>query len=370
MTTLYNSFIDDSKVIIALGSGGVGKTTSSLGIAIAAAHHGKKVCLLSIDPAKRLASALGIKLGGNLSSVKLIGNTEGGTLDAAMLDQKAVFDEMVQKFTATDQTYQKILAHPIYRAASEKFGGALEYMAIAKLQKIVDDGQYDLIVLDTPPDTHALDFLSKPNILAGFMENKVMTWLIKPIYFAQKIGLGKLATMGEKLAGGLAKVTGVKALHLLAELLVLMQDTIEGFHKSSERITEILKQESTKFMVVTALHSASRRSTLHILEEIKVRKFRADLLLMNRTLPTEVDESIAKLPTVYSETETINPMLVALYNMHKSKKQIQRSLIEAIKSPGNLSVPYTLFAERAYALDNAEAIKDFSIELSKSQVYK
>lgn len=370
MNTLSTNLIQDAKIVIALGSGGVGKTTSSLGIALAAAYQGKKVCLLSIDPAKRLAAALGIKLGSELSTVQLPNNTKNGSLDAAMLDQKAVFDEMVGKFTSDLVTYKKILDHPIYQAASEKFGGALEYMAVAKLQKIVDEDQFDLIVLDTPPDTHALEFLSKPNILAGFMENKVMTWLIKPIYFAQKLGLGKLAAMGERLAGGIAKVTGVKSLHLLAELLVLMQDTIEGFHKSSERITEILHYDSTKFLLVTALHTASHRSTLHILKEISERNFQIDLVLINRTIPDAAKDSIAKLPLFYPNTDEANPLLSALYNKHLTSEQIKEALVSKLQTQANKHIAFADFPERTYPLQNIEELSRFATELSLTQTHK
>ena len=152
----FAKLLKERRVFVLLGAGGVGKTSCSIGLAVAAARRGLRVGLLSIDPAKRLADALGIPLGHQLQEISLgPGLPLHGSLKAAMLDQKAVFDAMVRRHAPDAATAAKILDNKLYKAASGKLSGSLEYMALAKLQDMVEDPSYDVIILDTPPDTHA-----------------------------------------------------------------------------------------------------------------------------------------------------------------------------------------------------------------------
>lgn len=283
--------LQKARVCLVLGSGGVGKTTTSVAIAMLAAQMGRRVGLLSIDPAKRLADALGIKLGHDLVAVKLPGVTQG-SLHATMLDQKAVFDAMVRKFAPSKKIEQLILKNSVYQAAAQKMGGPLEYMAIAKLQQMHEDERFDFIVVDTPPDVHALDFLVRPNVLRGFMDHKVMGWLIKPFLIANKLGRGKFIGVTEKLMGGLASVTGLPMLKKLAEFLVLIEDILQGFHHSSERVAALLKQSSTHFVLVTAPTGASARSVQFIAQRLKHDRFHVGSLIVNRFMPDAVVKAI------------------------------------------------------------------------------
>ncbi len=278
MNSITGSLLD-KRVIIVLGAGGVGKTTTAAAIACGAARSGKRVALLSIDPAKRLADAMGIKLGFELCKVE--SSEFKGELYACMLDQAAVFDAMVRKF-ATPVTQEKIFANRVYAQVSRNLGGPLEYMALAKLGDISAE-EYDLIVVDTPPDVHALDFLRRPNILSGFTEAGVMKWLIKPFYLAQKMGLGKIFTLGEKLMGGIAAVTGVAMLEKIAEFLVLMDDVIKGFHDSGAVVLKLLKSDETSFGIVSSPYPASMRALENIISELKKDDFPMDFVVLNRT---------------------------------------------------------------------------------------
>jgi anion-transporting ArsA/GET3 family ATPase len=281
--------IETKRVIVVLGAGGVGKTSSAIALALRGAEAGKKVALLSIDPAKRLAAAMGLELSGKLSTV-VIDKSYGfkGYLDATMLDQKEVFDSMVIKHAPSQKIADRILIHPVYKAASTNLSGPLEYMALAKLQEIVENESYDLIVLDTPPDTHALDFLARPNVLAGFMENKVMSWMIKPFQLAGKFGLGRLLNAGEKMMGGIAKITGVSSLHAFADFLVLMQEVIEGFHRSGEKVVQTLKDKRTGFVMISVPLENSCRSTSFIADQLSLLGYSCDGLILNRCLPHAV----------------------------------------------------------------------------------
>ncbi|MFW7377644.1 MAG: ArsA family ATPase [Oligoflexus sp.] len=297
MIELENTAVVDlvqrSRVIVALGSGGVGKTTSSAVMAVIGASLGKKVGLLSIDPAKRLADALGIKLGSELSRVHLDeAHAAKGEIYGAMLDQKAVFDEMVDRFAPSSNIRNRIYANSIYKEVSQNLGGPLEYMALAKLQNMVADESFDLIVLDTPPDTHALDFLMRPNVLAGFMEKRVMTWLIKPFHFAQKLGAGRLIKAGGRLMSGISSITGVKMLQMLSEFLVLMEDVIKGFNSAGEKVSALLREPTTNFVLISAPHNSAVRSSTNLLKELHQNQYPLGALLINRCPTQEMAQSI------------------------------------------------------------------------------
>ena len=279
--------ISGRRVVVLIGAGGVGKTTTSVAVATLAAMSGKKVALLSIDPAKRLAAALGMSLGSQLSEVDF-GQKMPGSVHAAMLDQKAVFDAMVKRHAPSPAVEARILADPLYKAASTNLGGPLEYMALAKLHELASDPQWDLVVLDTPPDTHALDFLARPNLLSGFMDNKVLSWLVKPFLVAGKFGFGRIMSLSEKLMGGMASVTGVDALRNLGEFLILMQEVIEGFHKAGEGVIKLLRGPSTGFLLVTVPTKAAARSAEYLASQLFDMGYRLDALILNRCLPEEL----------------------------------------------------------------------------------
>ena len=283
-----HKLVQEKKVILVLGPGGVGKTTVSATLAVKAASEGKKVGLLSIDPAKRLAAAMGIKLGEDLKKVEI--PHSNGELWACMLDQSVVFDSMVKKFS-NKETANKIFRNAIYKQVSKNLGGPLEYMALAKLNQMITSERFDLIVLDTPPDTHAMEFLVKPNILSGFVEKGVMTWLIKPFYLAQKVGLGRVFGFGEKLMGGVAAVTGVNMLEKLSEFLVLMDSVIKGFHNSGKNVAERLRRGDTGFIVVLSPLPSSLRSAKNIQKQLISEHFTIDSFIVNRVLPEwQIDE--------------------------------------------------------------------------------
>ncbi|MEZ4743022.1 MAG: ArsA-related P-loop ATPase [Bdellovibrionota bacterium] len=353
--------IDRYKVVVILGPGGVGKTTCSIATAMAAARNGKRVGLLSIDPAKRLAAALGLSLGNELKEIKVEQpDVNGaGSIEAAMLDQKAVFDAMVLKHAPTKATADKILQHKLYVAASSKLAGPLEYMALAKLYEMVESKKYDLIVLDTPPDTNALDFLKRPNLLAGFMENKVMSWMVKPFYLASKLGAGRLFSTGEKLMGGVAKVTGFKALAMLAEFLVLLQEVIEGFHKTGERIVTILNRPDTGFFLVSVPALASGRSAKNLARQIVNMGFSLDLVLFNRCLPAR----IVNLLNDNKDTSAIKNKVQLLEKLAKRLEGEQSSIAHISNSLNDYTdrnVPIHRIEEQDYDLHSGEGIYRFS----------
>lgn len=320
MGALLETTLAQKRIVLLLGAGGVGKTTSSIALAFWAAMQGKNVALLSIDPARRLAAALGIPLSLNLQEINWRENSEEkkdfssqekqGRVFAGMLDQKAVFDHMVLKHAPSAEIARKILAHPLYQSASTNLSGPIEYMALAKLQELADDPTYDMIIVDTPPDTHALDFLARPNVLGGFMDQGVLSWLIKPFLMASRFGLSRFLNTSERLMGGISRVTGLGALTSFAEFLVLIQDIIEGFHKSGERIVSLLHQKDTGFVLVMVPTQAAARSAFNIHHQLGNLGYKIDLVVFNRTLPRDLTEALDLF--LRDDQEVLSPRTDAL----------------------------------------------------------
>jgi len=272
------------RTLVLLGAGGVGKTTTAVTLAVAAAKLGRRAAVLSIDPARRLAKALGIEMGRDLKEVDLSQFEVPGTLHAAMIDQKAVFDAMIQKYAPSPKVEKKILNHSLYSAAANYLGGAIEFMALAQLQDMIESEKYDIVILDTPPAQHALDFLAKPNILAEFFDSAVTRMLLKPFVIANKFGLGRMMTFGEKMMGGLAKVAGVKSLEMLAEFMLLIQEVLFGFNKAGESIIETLKDERSGFLLVNAPRRDAIATGHSVATEIKEMGYALRGLMWNRDL--------------------------------------------------------------------------------------
>ena len=360
-------WLKDRSIIVVLGAGGVGKTTSAIAMAIAGAQRGRRVALLSIDPAKRLAAALGLQVGSEVSLLEFgEANSITGSVDAAMLDQKAVFDEMVGRHSPSDQVTAKILSHPLYKAASTSLSGPLEYMALAKLRDLASDRRYDLIVLDTPPDTHALDFLARPNVLGGFMDAGVLNWLVKPFVAASKLGLGRLFSASERLMGGVAKVTGFKALQAFANFLVLIQDVIGGFHKSGQEVAGLLQQPSTGFVLVAVANHAAARSAIGLTSELRKLDYRVGGMLINKRLPSKVIANLAAdHPEFATRSEAEQRAFDALKRRHEGEELATRQLQRALQDDQG-SVPIWFLEERLEPLQNMAAMLAFADDLGQS----
>lgn len=354
------SILQKSRVIVTVGSGGVGKTTSSIAMALIGARIGKRVGLLSIDPAKRLADALGIKLGSELRRVELKADIKG-SLDAAMLDQKAVFDEMVTRFAPSATVAGKIFQNSIYKEVSTNLGGPLEYMALAKLESMIRSGSYDLIIVDTPPDSHALDFLARPNILAGFIESGVMSWMIKPFHIAQKFGAGVIFKAGGKIMSGISSITGMKMLKLLAEFLVLMEEVIIGFNRVGREVSNTLKADTTGFVLVTAPYNNAVRSATHLLQELKTNNYPLLALIMNRNLPFALQGSIQHYkddaPTI---DEKLRPGLEILQNRQRYAASLTHELLEKAKTTTGKNVHLLLLEEQGQMIHSEDTLWGFA----------
>jgi anion-transporting ArsA/GET3 family ATPase len=245
--------LEGKRVCICAGSGGVGKTTSSAAIAAGMAARGKKVAVLTIDPAKRLADSLGLPELGNeerrvdpeLFAAAGI-ETNGGELWAMMLDAKATFDELVRRHAPDEETRDRILANRVYQQLSAALAGSQEYMAMEKLFELYAEDRYDLLVLDTPPTRSALDFLEAPRRLMQFIEGRALQVFMRPTGFGMKV-FGAGTSM---MFSVLRRVTGVEVLEDLSEFFQAFSGMVGGFRERAKRVSELLARPETTFLVV------------------------------------------------------------------------------------------------------------------------
>ncbi len=244
--------LEGNRICICAGSGGVGKTTSSAAIALGMAARGHKVCVLTIDPAKRLADSLGLKeLGNEATRVdpKLIAGHEvedGGELWAMMLDAKETFDNLVARHAEDEEARDRVLGNRIYQQISGALAGSQEYMAMEKLFELHSEGRFDLLVLDTPPSRNALDFLDAPSRLTQFIEGKSLQVFIKPTGFAAKVA-GRGAGVALSV---LKRLVGFDLLADLSEFFTAFSGMIDGFQDRAHRVSALLADDETCFVIV------------------------------------------------------------------------------------------------------------------------
>ena len=247
-----SEIIRNHDVIVCAGSGGVGKTTTAASLAVYAALSGKRTIVMTIDPAKRLANALGVQnlsSGGTAATVEAVG---GGRLSAMMLDQKGAWDQLVERHAPSPEVRDKILRNRFYMHLSEAFAGSHEYMAIEQLCELHESGEYDLIVVDTPPTRHALDFLEAPQRLADFLDRSVVKWFVRPYFSASWTTMRFVNRTVGFLFRRLEDATGISALTEVSEFFTSMSGLFENFEDRVRRVYELLRAPTTGFVLIAS----------------------------------------------------------------------------------------------------------------------
>lgn len=277
-----DAMLDDplQRIIVCCGSGGVGKTTTSAAIALRAAERGRKVVVLTIDPARRLAQSMGIEALDNIPRpVPGVGGS--GSLDAMMLDMKRTFDEVVES-QASPEKAQQILNNPFYVAVSSSFAGTQEYMAMEKLGQLDKDarasGRWDLIVVDTPPSRSALDFLDAPERLSSFLDGKFMKLLLAPAR-----GPARLMTAGfGMVTKAVTAIIGGQVLNDMQAFVSAFDTLFGGFRQRAQRTFELLQAEGTAFLVVAAPEPDALREAAYFVERLSAERMPLAGLVVNR----------------------------------------------------------------------------------------
>ena len=273
------------RIIVCTGAGGVGKTTTAAALALRAAQQGRNVCVLTIDPAKRLAQAMGLTTLDNTPREVKNATDGSGSLHAMMLDMKRTFDEVVEGH-ADPERAQQILANPFYQALSSSFAGTQEYMAMEKLgqlrAKADADGTWDLIVVDTPPSRNALDFLDAPARLGSFLDGRFIRILTAPARGAGR-GLGKLAALSFGLfTNVLSKILGAQVLNDVGAFVAAIDTTFGGFRERADATYALLQDSGTAFVVVAAPEQDALREATYFVERLKTDAMPLAGLVLNR----------------------------------------------------------------------------------------
>ncbi len=250
--------LDGHRVVVCVGTGGVGKTTVSASLALHAAMQGRRAMVLTIDPAQRLAQSLGLdtlRSGGEVIPERLVheaGLELPGELSAGMLDQKSAWDDFIGRHAPNSEIRNAILDNDFYLHLSQSFAGSVEYMAIEELCRVEESNDYDLIVLDTPPTGHALDFLEAPARLEAFLDRNVVSWLVKPYvsvgWSAWKGGSRTVQFLLQKIEDA----TGLQTLSDVSKFFIAMEELFDGIADRSRKVRALLRGDSTAFVLVAA----------------------------------------------------------------------------------------------------------------------
>jgi anion-transporting ArsA/GET3 family ATPase len=252
---------------------------------MAAVHHGGKVLVLTVDPARRLANAMGLEAFGNVetrvdaAAFDEAGVEPRGELWAAMLDTKQSWDDLVRQHAPDDRTRDDILANPLYQNVTGKFVQSHDYIAMERLYELHASGRYDLIVVDTPPTRNAIDFLEAPERMADFFSSRLLRWLLAPYR-------SRIMTMASRPFYQVAdRILGSQFLQDIAEFFMLFQTMYDGFVERARSVERLLHDRRTTFAVVTTLEGAPLREAQFFCEQLTKHDFQLGALVLNKTLP-------------------------------------------------------------------------------------
>jgi anion-transporting ArsA/GET3 family ATPase len=277
-----DALLKKAEIIVCCGSGGVGKTTTAAALALRAAEQGRNVCVLTIDPARRLAQSMGLtELDNTPREVTGIDTSAGGHLDAMMLDMKRTFDDIV--LTHSDKARaEAIFANPFYVSLSSSFSGTQEYMAMEKLGQLKAAGTWDLIVVDTPPSRSALDFLDAPQRLGRFLDGRMIRMLTAPARAGGRAYL-KVFTIGVKVfTDTLNRILGAQALKDLSLFVSSLDSLFGGFRERADQTYQLLKESGTSFIVVAVPERDALREAAYFVERLETERMPLAGLVLNR----------------------------------------------------------------------------------------
>jgi anion-transporting ArsA/GET3 family ATPase len=294
------------RILVCVGSGGVGKTTTAASLGLAGARAGRRTLVLTIDPAKRLANALGLaSLGHDIQPVPpeklaLGGAHVSGSLDAMMLDQKRAFDEIVERYTNDQAARERIFANRIYQQISSTLAGSHEYAAMAKLNEIMQTHNYDLVILDTPPTANALDFLDAPERLTAAIDSPAIQWFIKPYLSAGRFSLKALGLGASFVLRRLARFVGSAFLEDMARFFVEFNAILGGFRERAREVFELLRGSDVAFVLVSSADPLSIDEAIYFHDRLVQSHMPLGAFVVNRVhtaAPATLDREalIAKL---------------------------------------------------------------------------
>jgi anion-transporting ArsA/GET3 family ATPase len=271
------------RVVICAGSGGVGKTTTAASLAVRGALSGRRTMVLTIDPAKRLANALGMHTLGSVSTSIGGNGVPEGMLSAMVLDQKGAWDELVERHAPSPEIRDRILNNHFYQHLSQNFAGSQEYMAIEQLCELHASGAYDLIVVDTPPTRHALDFLEAPQRIADFLDRSVVKWFVRPYFSAGWATIRFVNRTVGFLFRRLEDATGISALVEVSDFFTSMSGLFEEFEPRVRRVYQLLRSPDTAFVLVATPEEQVLTEAEYFCRKVRELDMSLRAVVFNRT---------------------------------------------------------------------------------------
>ncbi|MET9320787.1 ArsA family ATPase [Streptomyces sp. NPDC003038] len=323
--------LDDPKtrIIVCCGAGGVGKTTTAAALGVRAAERGRKVVVLTIDPARRLAQSMGIdSLDNTPRKVASVG-ADGGELHAMMLDMKRTFDEIVEAH-ADGERARAILANPFYQSLSAGFAGTQEYMAMEKLGQLRARDDWDLIVVDTPPSRSALDFLDAPKRLGSFLDGRFIRVLMAPAKVGGRAGMKFLNVGMSMMTGTLSKLMGASLLKDVQTFVAAMDTMFGGFRTRADATFRLLQAPGTAFLVVAAPEPDALREAAYFVERLAAEHMPLAGLVLNRVHGSEADHLSAARALAAAE----NLEEGGIVDQESGKAGLRDSAAETARTPG------------------------------------
>lgn len=272
--------------MVTLGPGGVGKTTTAAALALRAAREGRPTLVCTIDPARRLASSLGVAGLGDeprLVDMERLGEPKGGaTLHAMMLDAEAALDRLLLHGDMASENAAALREHPLYRTMARELPGMHEYAAVSRLYELWQEHRFSLVVLDTPPTTHALDFLDAPLRLERALASPAVQWLVRPYLRAGRLSLKMLGGAKAYVLRRLAQIVGTGLLESMAEFLVLFEGVLDGVRARTQAVNALLSSEEVAYALVSSPTPISTQETVLLARQLEKRRLSVSALVMNR----------------------------------------------------------------------------------------
>jgi anion-transporting ArsA/GET3 family ATPase len=352
-----------NRVVVCCGAGGVGKTTTAAAMALRAAENGRTVVVLTIDPARRLAQALGITDLGNTPQRVPLGPEAKGELHAMMLDMRRTFDEMVIEYSGPDRA-QAILDNQFYQTVATSLAGTQEYMAMEKLGQLVAQDKWDLVVVDTPPSRNALDFIDAPKRLGSFMDGRLWRLLLAP-----GRGIGRLVTGAVGLAmRALSTVLGSQMLSDASAFVQSLDSTFGGFREKADRTYALLKRRGTQFVVVSAAEPDALREASFFVERLSQEGMPLAGLILNRTHPTLTGLHLESAVDAAEELESADPdsLAAAVLRIHAERAQTAKREVRLLSrfTGANPQVPIVGVPSLPFDVSDLDALRAIADQLT------
>lgn len=284
----FTELVAGHRLLVCVGSGGVGKTTTAAALGLFGARRGRAAAVLTIDPARRLKDSLGIDaLDGEPHRVALerLGDDAIGSLDAMLLDAKRTFDELIRRYALSEAAAERVLANRIYETISTALAGSQEYMAMERLHAIASEGRYDLLVVDTPPTHHALDFLEAPERLTALLSSRAAAILQNPSLILTRESSRLAQAALAAVLRGLERFTGFQLLRDVSEFVAGIEGFSSGFQSRAAEVAAFLRSRETAFVLVTTPEPTRIAETLAFHHELTRAGLPFGGFVVNRVLP-------------------------------------------------------------------------------------